>query len=183
MCIAVSDRLGHSVGYIPEQRTLMRTKSLALGAGLALTMCFLAGGAAAAPGSGTTVTNDFTGVLDGPAVAKQDGIKLRTREDVKVRSFTLTYAVGAFSGWHSHPGIVIAVVQSGSVVRQIGCKTETFTAGQAFTEVKPHYVSNLYTKAGPDAVPAVLSITQIYPADFPPPPRTEQNPPKCHPRS
>ena len=33
-----------------------------------------------------------------------------------------------FSGWHTHPGIVFVVVQSGSVVRQVGCTSHTYTA-------------------------------------------------------
>lgn len=164
----------------------MRTKSLVAGAGLAVSMCLLAGGAAATPGSNTVVSNDFTGVLEGPTVAKHNGVKLKTTKDMKVRSFTLTYNIGGFSGWHSHPGIVVGVVQSGTIVRQVGChRPETFTVGQAFTEVAPHFVRNFYTDpAQPGAVPAVLSITQIYPASRTTPPRDEHNPPNCHhPRS
>jgi len=106
------------------------------------------------------------GLLDGRTKAKNDGIELRTRTDTNVAAFELTYPVGSFSGWHSHPGIVIAVVKSGTVNRQVGCKVKTFTAGDSFTEVDPHFVSNYYTDpAKPGAVPAVLEITQIYPAD------------------
>ena len=54
------------------------------------------------------------GQLDGKTKAKNDGIELRTRDDTNVAVFELTYPVGSFSGWHSHPGIVIATVKSGS---------------------------------------------------------------------
>lgn len=135
--------------------------------------------AAAAPGMGTTPANVVVGTLDGPQKAKQDHVSLKVKKDTTVRTFELTYNVGGYSGWHKHPGIVIAVVKSGTVVRQVGChKPETFTAGQAFTEVKPHFVKNFYTDAKqPGAVPAVLEITQIFPAgDLP---REEVDPPVC----
>jgi quercetin dioxygenase-like cupin family protein len=160
-------------------------KILAITSGTALLFCGLAGSTASAtPGSaaGTvTPSNQVFGTLDGPAKAKQDGITFKSKDDVKVRTFTLTYDVGAYSGWHQHPGIVIATVVSGTVVQRVGCdKPKLWTAGQSFTEVKPHYVSNLYRSQTPGAVPAVLSITQIYPADIPTPELREDLPaPHC----
>ncbi len=100
--------------------------------------------------------------LDGPATAKADGIALRNHQEATVRSVTLTYGPHSFSGWHEHPGIVLAVVQSGAVRRSLPCgPAETFTVGQAFTEVGPHYVENITD------TPAVLVVTQIVPADTP----------------
>jgi hypothetical protein len=127
----------------------------------------------------TRTTTTVTGILDGPTKAKQDGVELKTKGDTKVVTFELTYPIGSYSGWHSHPGIVIAVVKAGIVVRKVGCKVQTFTAGQSFTEAKPHFVSNFYTDpATPHAEPAVLEITQIYPADERTA-RVEQSPPSC----
>ena len=102
----------------------------------------------------------------------QDRVELKVKQPTSVATFTLTYEPGEFSGWHSHPGIVIAVVQSGSVTRQAGCETETFGPGEAFTEVGPHFVSN------PGDVDAVLSITRIYPTSMPEG-RHEEEPPVC----
>jgi len=51
-----------------------------------------------------------------------------------------TFAAGGTSGWHSHPGDVVLVVQSGQLTiyseRTTGgrCRARTYTAGQAFTE-------------------------------------------------
>jgi len=147
---------------------------VAVGAVIALAATGGLGTAAlATPGS----TGDFmptrtdppgtvTGFLDGPARAAQDGIELKVRHDAQVANFELTYPIGAFSGWHKHPGIVIANVRSGAVWRQVGCTATKFTAGEAFTEVEAHYVSNVYTKSRQrGAEPAVLEITQIYPKD------------------
>jgi hypothetical protein len=112
--------------------------------------------AAATPSSGTARTLGVQGVLPGPQKSEADGIEFKTNVNVKVDDFELTYAAGGFSGWHKHPGIVIATVKSGSVVRKLGCASgETFTVGQTFTEVGIHHVSS---RKG-----AVLSITQIYP--------------------
>ena len=131
--------------------------------------------AAATPGFGTERTPTVQGKLKGPQKSKADGIELKTKSDVKVDDFELTYHVGGFSGWHEHPGIVIATVKSGAVERKLGCgPAETFTAGQTFTEVGIHYVSNPSSTDD-----AVLAITQIYPADWVGPARTDLPPPVC----
>jgi len=135
--------------------------------------------AVATPGSGDTVaTGSITGLLDDsdghrPFKAQQDGVKLMSHGATNVTTFDLTYPPGSFSGWHSHPGIVIAVVRSGEVVRQSGCRSETFGPGDAFTEVGPHHVSN-----ATDA-PAVLSITRIYPTADAATPRIDEPAPVC----
>lgn len=119
-----------------------------------------------------------TGILDGPARARNDGVELRVNGDVDVVSFELNYPIGSFSGWHEHPGIVIANVRSGAVWRQVGCTAKKFTAGEAFTEVEPHFVKNVYTSADQrGAEPAVLEITQIFPKDAAP--RVDQPAPSC----
>lgn len=100
------------------------------------------------------------GTLDGPAKTTHSGIALTVDPDTRVRNFTLTYPAGATSGWHQHPGIVLAVVEQGTVKREVDCHYELFSVGEAFTEAAPHQVSN------PGAEPAVLKITQLYPASY-----------------
>jgi len=110
------------------------------------------------------------GTLDGRATIKQDKVKLTIPDDATVRSFDLSYPVGTYSGWHKHPGIVIAVVVSGTVSRQTkDCNVETFSAGASFYETGPHFVWN----PSPD-VAATLKITQIYPLGATPREETEQ---------
>jgi len=50
----------------------------------------------------------------------------------------ITVAPGGFSGWHSHPGGAIVVVQQGAVTlyKSVGnqCEISTYTKGQAFIE-------------------------------------------------
>ena len=107
----------------------------------------------------------------------QDGVELRVRDESTVLTTELVDQPGQESGWHSHPGIVIAVVRQGAVVRQTvdrrgRCVAETFEVGDAFYEVGPHFVSN------PADEPALLRITRIFPADMTTP-RLEEEAPDC----
>jgi len=117
--------------------------------------------AAATPPNGSVVPSPAPppeAVVQSRVRAHSEGVRLALPEGAVVRDFTLTYGPGSDSGWHEHPGIVLATVVSGTVTRAVPCrKAETFTAGQAFVEVGPHLVRN------PGAEPAVLSITQIGP--------------------
>jgi quercetin dioxygenase-like cupin family protein len=101
-----------------------------------------------------------TWVLDGPLNAAKDNVQLKVNVDTTVRAFNLNYAPKSHSGWHRHPGIVLVLVEKGTVVRETeDCKRATFHAGQAFTEVLGHRVSN------PSATQvATLRITQLFPA-------------------
>jgi hypothetical protein len=145
---------------------LVTTSAVLLGC-LSVGSSALATPPAAPPLTPITAPNPpIMGLLDGKTKAKNDGIELKTRGDTNIAVFELTYPIGSFSGWHSHPGIVIATVKSGAVTRQVGCKDKKFNAGDSFTEVEPHYVKNVYTNSNQrGAEPAVLEITQIYPGD------------------
>jgi quercetin dioxygenase-like cupin family protein len=136
----------------------MHWKRSAISAGIFVAIGILATNsiAIATPGSGAAPSTPLViGTLDGPQKSEADGIEFKTEGDVAVLDFELTYNVGGYSGWHAHPGIVIATVKSGTVER----KPQVFNVGDTFTEVGPHFVSN------PGTTPAVLSITQIVPAD------------------
>src|SRR5437588_9425774 len=48
----------------------------------------------------------------------------------------VTYAPGGFSGWHSHPGVVLVVVTSGTITRYLpDCTHSDYTVGQSFVEL------------------------------------------------
>lgn len=166
-------------------RTRTRTTALVATAALLVIGAWVTA-AVATPGSGdTTVTSSVSGRLDDSDRRRtlkvaQDGVTLMTREATTVTTFDLTYPPGSYSGWHSHPGIVIAVVVSGKVVRQTPCApAETFgvdTGGTlvgSFTEVGPHHMSNPFDE------PAVLSITRIYPTADAATPRIDEPAPIC----
>jgi quercetin dioxygenase-like cupin family protein len=71
----------------------------------------------------------------------------------------ITVQPGGSSGWHSHPGGAIIVVQQGtlSVYRAIGsqCQTTMYRAGQAFIE-RPGEVDQVINRG---TVPYVLYVT------------------------
>ncbi len=143
----------------------MRTMLMAAAGATVLAGALVVSTAAATPGGGSapppapTPGPVVSGTLDGGTRAQQDGIVLRTRDDATVRTFTLTYPPGAASGWHAHPGVVLATVESGTVVQRLACERNVWTAGEAFTEVEAHNITNPST-----TTPAVLRITQVVPA-------------------
>jgi quercetin dioxygenase-like cupin family protein len=162
----------------------MRARSALVGSAiLAVAASGLVGSSAfATPPGGVTILDPTVPVkaqLAGPVKAKANGISLKTKGDIVVRDFLLTYNPGASSGWHKHPGIVVATVQSGSVQRTLACGApQTFTAGQAFVEVGVHRVKNI------TSTPATLAITQMVPADTPPTGfRIDEDRPTCPPHS
>jgi quercetin dioxygenase-like cupin family protein len=63
-----------------------------------------------------------------------DRIKFQTKGAADVGVQTITVDGGGNSGWHTHPGFVLAVLQKGSVSITVGCSTTTYTVGQSFYE-------------------------------------------------
>jgi quercetin dioxygenase-like cupin family protein len=102
----------------------------------------------------------FTTVLIGRGQSDHSfGIQQRKDNDVVTTQNTV--APGGFSGWHSHPGIVVLIVQSGEItlysepVGGGGCSVHTYTAGQVFLE----HPENEQNAVNTGADPAVLAVT------------------------
>ena len=78
-------------------------------------------------------------------------IPLQTGTDIAMAQITV--GPGGSSGWHSHPGGAIVVVQQGSIIVYAAmgshCHTTTYTAGQAFIERPGEVMDVLNTGAGP----------------------------------
>ncbi len=88
-------------------------------------------------------------------------VKFQTKAPVDFVTRTITFAVGSTSGWHSHPGIVLVTVESGSLVRYgADCSSEPIPAGKAFVESgdDPGLVRN------EGSVDAVTTATFMVPA-------------------
>jgi quercetin dioxygenase-like cupin family protein len=116
--------------------------------------------ALASPPFGQQVTPPASGTL-APVRVDSDGIKLRATGPMVVTTFALTLDPGGFTGWHTHPGVLIATVQSGAVLRDVGCETQRYEVGQSFVEhgAEPTgQVRNASTVA-----PAVFTVTQLAP--------------------
>ncbi len=109
------------------------------GLGLALVTVALAGTLVAVtmvPGSATPPINSMSTVLARGTDRSPGTIPLLQGTDVVVA--LNTFAVGGSSGWHSHPGGAIVVVQQGELTlyRSVGkhCESTRYTAGQSFLE-------------------------------------------------
>ena len=75
-----------------------------------------------------------------------------------------TFAAGAQSGWHSHPGYVTGTVISGQIVRYAtDCTSQTFSAGQTFYETG----ASTFIVRNETADPAVVSVTFVVPGGTP----------------
>ena len=92
-------------------------------------------------------------------------------------TFMVTYDPDGFSGWHTHPGIVFVTVQSGSVIRTVGCRSTQYGVGQTFVESDEQAVGAVGNAS--HTTPAVLWVTQVVPKGSVR--RFEADPPRCHP--
>jgi quercetin dioxygenase-like cupin family protein len=76
-----------------------------------------------------------------------------------------TFAPGATSGWHTHPGYLTATVVSGQVVRYgTDCSSQTFNAGDSFYETGAH---TFVVKNESTTTPAVVMVTFAVPGGTP----------------
>jgi quercetin dioxygenase-like cupin family protein len=115
--------------------------------------------ALATPGSGVTGTVLAQGTSAGTLKIKADG-----RTDVVVRSITI--APGGSTGWHYHPGQLIAVVKSGTLTRTLqDCSVETSPAGSSFVEPSGAHHVHIGRNLGTE--PVELYVTYLVPEGSP----------------
>ena len=112
------------------------------------------GAVAAAPAAATPPAGVLTNVIiaQGPMMGP-----LKERVEVAGWSATLedrgeseiyfqdfVVGPGGYSGWHSHPAVVLITVKEGTVeFYEHDCTRRTYTAGQSFTEgAQPHTAVN-----------------------------------------
>ena len=108
-------------------------------------------GAATPPSGLTNVTLARGTDLSNGTIPLQEGTDVVMTE--------ITVVPGGSSGWHSHPGGAIIVIQHGDLTlnRSIGgqCETTKYTAGQAFIE-RPGEVDDVVNTG---TTPYVLFVT------------------------
>jgi len=93
--------------------------------------------------------------LDGRDERWQIQLQAEGATDVYVQQLAL--APGGYSGWHTHPGILVGTVVSGSIdFYDANCQKHSYTPGQVFLEnSQPHGIINTGT------VNAELSIAYL----------------------
>jgi|SRR6202035_178099 len=89
---------------------------------------------ATAGNSGFHPGTPVRGTLSQAVHLNADRIKFQTKDATDVVVQTISQDPGGNSGWHTHPGFVLGVVESGSVSITVGCVTTTYAAGQTFLE-------------------------------------------------
>ena len=151
---------------------LTRTLAFAAAVGGLLVLATIA---LATPPSGQQVSPAVIGTLRDTERIKTDGIRFRTKAPVEVSTFTITLAPGGHTGWHTHPGVLFATVQSGAVVRQVGCDSRRYSTGEAFVEHGDQPTGQVQNASTVE--PAVFSVTHIAPPGIPR--RQDSEPPSC----
>lgn len=98
---------------------------------------------------------------------------LTTNGPTDIFVLDIEYASGGHTGWHSHPGILLTSMISGSIERYDSqCVKHVYNAGDSFTEdSRPHYVRNVGTDN------AHYTTTYILPHGYER--RTDQPAPDC----
>lgn len=130
--------------------------------------------ASAGSGAATTILGHRATLADSVKV-NEDRIKFQTKDPTDLVVQRVTFQPGGYSGWHSHPGVVMVVVESGHVTtHDANCQTTTYGPGQAFVEsgTEPFMVSN---ESSTEV--AVDFATIVAPAGSPF--RVEADPPAC----
>jgi hypothetical protein len=128
-------------------------------------------------GVGFTPTTLVTANLANKVELNHDGVKFQTKGLTDVRVQKIVFAPGGNSGWHHHPGIVIAAVASGDVTFTRGCSSTTYgpgrSTGSVFVESGDH-PGQASSVGG-----ATVYATFVAPHADPPLFRIEDDPPTC----
>ena len=111
---------------------MLHSTSIKRASGLfgAAAVCMAGTVASASPGAGVTPQTFVTAPLLEDGHINHDRIKFQTRDPTIVRVQRLSFAPGAFTGWHHHPGVVVVAVESGSVtLTDSSCGSRTYGPG------------------------------------------------------
>jgi quercetin dioxygenase-like cupin family protein len=111
------------------------------------------GSATATPGSGTIIPDPVaSGTLE-------DKVKIKHRSGQGVQVARMTFSPVSSTGWHSHPGKTMVVIQSGSFTlyraNDPTCTGTTYEAGEGFVE-RPTSVHIARNEGSTDVVLAVV---------------------------
>ncbi|MFE9254525.1 cupin domain-containing protein [Streptomyces sp. NPDC006879] len=138
-----------------------------------------AGGAAVplqVPAATSRASDDLvSGVILAAGSAEQP-MRVRTEASTDVIVREITIQPGGSTGWHYHPGQLIAVIKSGTLTRTLyDCSVEVTPAGSSFVEASgPRHV-HLGRNLGTE--PVVLYATYVLPQGSPL--AIAADPPRC----
>ncbi len=102
-------------------------------------LAVLAGTVLATPGSNLSPAFLSRGTVTQSVHFNTGEVKFQTKAPVDVVTQTITFGAPSTSGWHSHPGVVLVSITSGSLVRyDEHCSATVHAAGSAFVESGDH---------------------------------------------
>jgi quercetin dioxygenase-like cupin family protein len=131
----------------------------AVAAVLALVLLLPLGRAGATDGSGVSTT-----ILSRGTTAED--LRIRTKHPTDFVFARVTLQPDGYTGWHTHPGPLLVVVEAGTLTRYDGdCVARAYTAGQAFVE--PAGRRHVHMGVNKTSAPVVLDITYVVPAGGP----------------
>ena len=94
------------------------------------------------------------------------GIAVAAAGPAEVTVREITIEPGGSTGWHHHPGELLAVVRAGTLTRQLAdCAEVTTPAGQAFVEPAGGQHAHVGRNLGTE--PVVLVVAYVLPAGSP----------------
>ena len=138
----------------------------------------IATAAVASAGSGITPVNLVTANLNEEPLVNHDRVKFQTKDATVVRVQRLTFAAGAYSGWHHHPGMIVVAVESGSVtLSDHNCGSKTYGPGLPDGAVFVEGHDN--AQQASSAAGAVVYVTYVVPRTSPLVFRIEDSVPFC----
>ena len=121
--------------------------------------------ASASPGAGVTPETFATSRLLEDSHINHDRVKFETKDPTNVRVQRLTFAPGARTGWHHHPGLVIVAVQSGLVtLTDSDCHT-TRTYGPGSPNGSVFVEGDAHAHEASSAAGATVYVTYVVPSD------------------
>jgi hypothetical protein len=158
---------------------MFASKHLNLTVGIATAVAgAFATAAIASPGHGVAFTTLTEGEFKEAVQMNSDRIKFQTKDTNVTRVQKAEFAAGSDSGWHHHPGVLIAVVHSGSVTVWDGaCNQKTYGPGLPRGEVFVEGDNMLMKASSADG--ATEYIMHTVPFGSPPVYRIEDPVPAC----
>ena len=118
--------------------------------------------ALATAGTGFGLSVQGRGVTPGAMHYNVGDIKLQAKAAVDFVAATVTIATSGNSGWHSHPGLVLVTVLSGTItLYQSDCSSALYPAGTSFVE--PSSSTHLARNES-STTPVLAAVTFIVPA-------------------
>lgn len=125
-------------------------------------IALVTGTVGATPGAGLTGVIVSRGVATERVHFNTGEVKVQTKAPVKIVNQTIVWAAPSTSGWHSHPGVVLVTVTSGTLTRyDAHCARTVYPTGSAFMESGDHagLVRNEST-----TIAASVNVTYLVPA-------------------